>query len=106
MRGIGRELEIDIYTLLCIKSVTIKTYCISQVSSVQSLSRVQLFARPWTAAYQASLAITNSRNLLKLRSIELVRPFNHLILCCPLLLPLSIFPNIRVFSNESVLYIR
>ena len=75
-------------------------------SSVQSLSRVWLFATPWTAAHQASLSITNSWSLLKLISIELVMPSNHLILCCPLLLPPSIFPSIRVFSNESVLRIR
>ena len=77
--------------------------CISQ--SVQSLSHVQFFVTPWTAAHQASLSITNSRSLPKLTSIELVMPSNHLILCCPLLLP-SIFPNIKVFSNESVLHIR
>ena len=76
------------------------------LSSVQLLSCVQLFATPWTAAYQASLSITNSRSLLKLMSITLVMPSNHLILCCPLLLPLSIFPSIRVFSNESILHIR
>ena len=73
--------------------------------SVQSLSRVQLFATPWTAACQASLSITNSQNLPKLMSIESMVPSNHLILCHPLLLP-SIFPSIRVFSNESVLHIR
>ena len=73
--------------------------------SVQSLSCVQLSATPWTAARQASLFITNSQSLLKLMSIQSVRPFNHLILCHPLLLP-SIFPSIRVFSNESVLPIR
>ena len=72
-------------------------------SSVQLLSHVQLFGTPWTAAHQASLSITNSRNLPKLMSIELVMPSNHLILCRPLLLPLSIFPSIRVFSNESAL---
>ena len=77
-----------------------------QFSSVQSLSRVQLFAIPWTPALQASLAITNSRNLLKFVSIESVMPSNHFILCHPLLLPPSIFPSIRVFSNESVLCIR
>ena len=77
-----------------------------QFSSVQLLSRVQLFASPWTAARQASLFITNSRSLLKLMSIELVMPSNHLILCRPLLLPPSIFPRIRVFSNESALRIR
>ena len=76
------------------------------ISSVQSLSRVQLFVTPWTAACQASLSITNSRNLLKLMSIESVMPSNHFILCHPLLLPPSIFPSIRVFSNESVFHIR
>ena len=75
-------------------------------SSVQSLSRVQLFVTPWTAAHQASLSITNSRSLLKLMSVESVMPSNHLILCCPLLLLPSIFPSIRVFSSESVLRIR
>ena len=77
-----------------------------QFSSVQSLSHVRLFVTPWTAAWQASLSITNSQSLLKLMSIESVMPSNHLILCCPLLLPPSIFPSIRVFSNESVLHIR
>ena len=76
-----------------------------QFSSVQVLSRVQLFATPWTAARQASLFITNS-SLPKLMSIELVMPSSHLILCCPLLLRPSIFPSIRVFSNELVLHIR
>ena len=75
-------------------------------SSVQSLSRVQLFATPWTAAHQASLSITNSQSLLKLMSIKSVMPSNHLILCRPLLLPPSVFPSIRVFSRESVLNIR
>ena len=75
-------------------------------SSVQLLSRVRLFATPWTAACQASLSITNSRSLLKLMSIESVMPSNHLILCHPLLLPPSICPNIKVFSSESVLRIR
>ena len=77
-----------------------------QFSSVQSLNRVQLFATPWNAACQDSLSITNSRSLLKLMFIESVMPSNHLILCRPLLLPPSIFPNIRVFSNESILCIR
>jgi len=72
---------------------------------IQSLSRVQLFVTPWIAAQQASLSITNSWSLLKLMSIELVMPSNHLILCHPLLLP-SIFPSIRVFSSESALHIR
>ena len=71
-----------------------------QFSSVQSLSRVQLFATPWTAALQASLSITNSQSLLKLMSIESVTPSNHLILCCPLLLLPSIFLSIRVFSKS------
>ena len=75
-------------------------------SSVQLLSHVQLFATPWTGAHQASLSITNSRSLLKLMSIEWVMPSNHLIFCHPLLLPPSIFPSTRVFSNESVLHIR
>ena len=74
----------------------------SQICSVQMLSRVRLFAAPWTAARQASPSITNSRRLLRLMSIESVMPSNHPILCCPLLLP-SIFPSIRVFSNESAL---
>ena len=77
-----------------------------QFSSVQSLSRVRLFATPWTAAHQASLSVNNSQSLLKLMSIESVIPSNHLILSRPLLLPPSIFPSIRVFSNESVLPIR
>ena len=75
-------------------------------SSVQSLSCVQLFATPWTAASQVSLSITNSRSLLKLMSTASVMPPNHLIFCHPLLLPPSILPSIRVFSNESVLCIR
>ena len=75
-------------------------------SSVQSFSCVQLFVTSWTAARQASLSITNSRSLLRFMSIELVIPSNHLILCHPLLLPPSIFPSIRGFSNESVLRIR
>ena len=74
--------------------------------SVQSLSCVQLFVTPWTAAPQASLSITNSQSLLKLMSIKSVMPSNHLILCCPLLLPPSVIPSIRVFSKESVLRIR
>ena len=74
-------------------------------SSVQSLSRVQLFVTPWTTVHQASLS-TNSQSLLKLMSIELVMPSKHLILCCPILLPPSILPSIRVFSNESVVHIR
>ena len=79
---------------------------IFQFSSIQTLSHVQLFATPWTAAHQASLSLTNSWNLLRIMSIESVIPSNHLILCRPLLLLPSIFPSIRVFSNESVLCIR
>ena len=75
-------------------------------SSVQLLSHVRLFATPWTAACQASLSITNSQNLFKLMSTESVMPSSHFILCRPLLLLPSIFPSIRVFSNESVLCIR
>ena len=79
---------------------------IYQFSSVQSLSYVQLFATPWTEAHQASLSITNSQSLLKIRSTESVMPSNYLILCHPLPLLPSIFTSIRVFSNESVLRIR
>ena len=75
-------------------------------SSVQSLSHVRLFATPWTAAHQASLSITNSRSLLKLMPIESVMPSNHLIPCCSLLLLPSILPSIRVFFNESALWMR
>ena len=78
----------------------------SQFSSVQLFSRVRLFATSWTAACQASLSITNSWSLLKFMSMESVMSSNHLILCCCLLLLPSIFPSIRVFSNESVLRIR
>ena len=76
------------------------------ISSVQSLSHVQLFGTPWTAVCQASLSVTNSRNPPKPMSIESVMPSNHFILCRPLLLLPSIFPSIRVFSNESVLHIK
>ena len=86
---------------------SLEGYSLTQFSSVQSLSHVQLFATPWTAACQASLSITNCQSLPKPMSIELVMPSNHLILCCPLLLLLpSIFPSIGVFSNESALYIK
>ena len=78
----------------------------AQLSSVQSLSRVRLFATPWTAACQASLSITNSRSSLRLTSVESVMPFSHLILCHPLLLLPAILPSIRVFSNESTLHMR
>ena len=92
----------------CTKAETTKNRNLSSVQfcSVQLLSHVQLFATPWTAARQASLSITNSWSLLKLMSIELVMPSNHLTLCHPLLLLPSIFPRIRVFSSESVLHIR
>ena len=77
-----------------------------QFSSVQLLSHIQLFVTPWTATHQSSLSISNSWSLPKLMSIELMVPSNHLILCRHLLLLPSIFPNIRVFSNESALHIR
>ena len=89
--------------LKLIKTRKKSCYCFS---SVKLLSHVWIFAIPWTAACQASLSITNSQSLFKLMSIELVMPSNHLILCLTLLLPPSIFPSIRVFSNESVLRIR
>ena len=97
------------YIVFCLHFVQmhhlgIKTACV--FSSVQSLSCVQRFATPWTAAHQASLSITNSWSFLKLMSIKLVMPSNHLILCPPLFLPSSIFPSISVFSSESVLRIR
>ena len=84
----------------------IKTLKLKFMNSVQSLSHVQLFVTPWTEAHKASLSITNSRSLLKLMSIESVMPSNHLILCPPLLLLPSIFPKIKIFSNESALRIR
>ena len=87
-----------------ITQITVKIYF--QFSSIQSLSWVRVFGTPWTAACQASLSITNSWSLLKLKSIKSVMPSNHLILCRPLLFLPSIFPSIRVFSNESVLHIR
>ena len=77
-----------------------------QFTSIQSLCHVRLFTTPWTAARQASPSITKSQSLLKLKSIELMMPSNHLILCHPLLLPTSIFSSIRVFSNELALHIR
>ena len=76
------------------------------LSSVQSISHIRLFATPWTVAHRAALSITNSQSLPKLMSTESAMPSNHLILCHHLLLPLSIFPSIRVFSNESALCIR
>ena len=83
-----------------------KTKCLLSSGSVQSPSHVQLFVTPWMTAGQASLSITSSWSLPKLMSIESVMPSNHLILCRPLLLLPSIFPSIRVFSNESALHIR
>ena len=80
--------------------------CRGQFSSIQSLNHGRLFVTPWTAAHQASLSITNSRSLPKLMPTKSVKPSNHLILCCPLLLLPSVFPGIRVFSNETVLRIR
>ena len=77
-----------------------------QFRSVQLLSRVRLFATPWTEEHQVSLSVSNSQSLLKLVSMESVMPSNHLILCRPLLLLPSIFPSIRVFSDESILHIR
>ena len=90
--------------MILYKTKTIFYLC--RILSVQSLSHVRLFATPQTAAHQACLSITNSWSLLKFMSIKSVMPSNYLILCCPLLLPPSIFPNIRVFSNQSVLPIR
>ena len=80
------------------------TFASVQFSSL--LSCVRLFPTPWTASHQTSLSITNSQSWLKLLSIESVMPSNHLILCCPLLLPSSVFPGIKVFSNESALHLR
>ena len=87
--------------LICVKILSDLVF-----SSVQSFSHARLFLTPWTTLCQASLSITSSQSLPKLMSIKLVMPFNHLILCHPLLLPPSIFPSMRVFSNESVLRIR
>ena len=91
------------YTEFSVKHDHARNTCFS---SVQSLSHVQFLGTPWTAVRQASLSITNSRSLLKLMSIVLVMPSNHLILCRPLLFPPPVFPSISVFSNESVLHIR
>ena len=97
--------SIVVYNVVLIYSVQQSDSTMYQFSSVLLLSCVRLFETLWTAAYQASLSITNSRSLLKLMSIESVMPSNHLILCHPLLLPPSIFPSIRVSSNESPLCI-
>ena len=91
----GKNAGVGCHFLLCVS-----------ISSVQSLSHVQLLATPWTAAPQASLSTTNSQSLFRLMSIKSVMPSNHLILCRPLLFPPSIFPSIRVFSSDSVLRIR
>ena len=93
--------------LLCLwdfpgKSTGVGCYCLLR----QSLSHVQIFVTPWSAAHQDSLSIANSWSLLKLMSIKSVMPSSHLILCCPLLLPPSIFPSIKVFSSELALCIR
>ena len=93
-------------TIRNILSKSLQLFSSVQFSSVQVLSRVQLFVTPWIAARQASLSITNSQSLLKLMSIEPVMPSNHLILCRPLLLLPPIPPSIRVFSNESTLRIK
>ena len=98
-------MRFNIQNLACISCVKGLTQ-LESVQSVQSLSCVWLFVTPWTAALRASLSITNSWSLLRLTSLELVMSSNHLILCHPLLLSPSIFPNIRVFSNESALCIR
>ena len=94
-----------LYSSKNLRCVQLIQFSSVQFSSVQLLSHVQLFASPWTVARQAYLSITNSQRLLKLMSIELVMPSNHLILCCLLLLLPSIFLSIRVFSNESILCI-
>ena len=99
MRFISNTLD---YPLMIIAWII----CFTKDCSVQSLSHVWLFATPWTEARQASLSVTNSQSLLKLKSINSVMPSSHLILCHPLLLPPSILPSIRVFSNESALCIR
>ena len=95
------------FHMLTKKQIHLRWLTISvQFSSIQSLSRVQLFETPWTAACQASLSITSSQSLHKLLSIESVMPSNHLVLCHPLPLLPSIFPSIKVFSNKSGLHIR
>ena len=98
-----------LYVLVCTQELQNRSYFTPYLRCFQISSVIQschsLFVTPWTAARQASLSITGFQSLLKLMSIESVMPSNHLILCCPLLLP-SIFPSIRIFSNESALYIR
>ena len=99
------HLQLLLFFFFCFESCFLITSTVTSLS-VQSLSRVPLFATPCTAACQASLSIASSHGLLKLMSIDSVMPSNHLILCHPLPLLPSIFPSIRVFSNESVLHIR
>ena len=121
MRELWQHLELIILKMLLLTTCGMRPFimcvslreavgwrfqCALQSSSVQSPSHILFFATPWTAALQASLSITNSRSLLKLMSIESLMPSNHLILCHPCLFLPSIFPSIRVFSNESVLHIR
>ena len=103
-RGSGRMGSGRVFNLL-VRYNGALAYLFCVVVVFQSLSHVQLFEAPWTAAHQASLSFTVSQSLLKLMSIELVMPSNHLILCRPLLFLPSIFPSIRIFSNESVLRI-
>ena len=106
LRGeLGGYLEAQPCSINFENSICVVTHCFVAVV-VQSLSCVQLFVTPWTTARQASLSFAVSRSLLKLMSIESVMPSNQLILCRPLLLPPSVFPSIRVFSNESALCIR
>ena len=107
-KTIGRTKEKEFLTESGIKTLTQSFYhfCMLGLSSVSSLSHVQLFATSWIAAHQASLSITSSQRLLKFMSIELLIVSNRLVLDCPLLLPPSIFPGIRVFSNESLFHIR
>ena len=103
---LGRKVMTNLDSILKRRDITLPTKVhLVSFNSVQLLSRVRLFATPWTAVCQASLSITNSQSLPKLIPIESVMPSSHLMLCHPLLLP-SIFPNIRVFSNESALHIR
>ena len=99
-------MHVYVYACVCINVCMYVCMCVYVFSSVQSLSRVWLCATPWIAAHQASLSITNPQSSLRLTSIESVMPSSHLILCHPLLLPLSIFPGVRVFSNESTLHMR
>ena len=105
MRNLNCEERPKYYTLFVFKENQNWRLTIS-VGLVQLFSHVRLFVTPWTAAHRASLSINSSQSLLKLMSIKLVMPSNHLNLCRPLLLPPSIFPSIRVFSSESVLCIR